>query len=213
MEIFYYGHSFFEVRVKPDVDKVRIAIDPFDKSWGDKSAEVEADLLLESRNCACCNNAAAVKGSYITITEPGEYEIKGVFVDGFSSVIETKNPCNATVNTIFVVRSEGLTLASLGGFGQKELSKEQKEALLGVDILLVPVGKEASLSTKELAQIVKTIEPRLVIPAGAPADGMTENPVAEFFKIFGVEPEISTGKVKITPTDFKEEKTRFVKID
>jgi len=137
--------------------------------------------LLESRDCACCNNAAAVKGSYITISEPGEYEMKGVFVDGFSSVIETKNSCNATANTIFVVRAEGLTLASLGGFGQKELSGEQKEALLGIDILLVPLGKEAALSTKELAQIVKTIEPKLVIPVGAPVDGATESPVAEFF--------------------------------
>lgn len=80
----------------------------------------------------------------ITISGPGEYEIKGVLIAGFKG--DEKN-------TIYTYDLDGVRAAYLGEVRQK-LTDKQLDGLDGVDVLLV--------STEEI-DLVKQIGPSLAV--------------------------------------------------
>ena len=146
-----------------DKEQVRIVMDPYQDSIGLKLPSMEADVVLVSRDDADHNNATAVKGDPFLVTNPGEYDVKGVVIQGISSGAGTEGKKQAH-NTIYVLEAEGLRLCHLGALGQKELTPEQVEKIGAIDILFVPVGGEEVIGAKEAGDIVQQIEPKMVIP-------------------------------------------------
>jgi len=160
MEIIWHGHSFFEILTK----KVKIAIDPFDEKIGLSLKKVKADILLISHSHPDHNNKEAILGDYFLIEGSGEYEVKGIYIEGIESFHDEKKGKERGKNTIYKIEVENFKICHFGDYGQKELTQEQKEKLEEVEILMLPVGGVYTISAKEAFKIVQEIEPKIVIP-------------------------------------------------
>jgi len=184
MEIIWHGHSFFEIQSK----KAKIAIDPFDEKIGILPKKVKADILLISHDHYDHNNKKIILGDYFLIDGPGEYEVKGVFIEGIDSFHDDKGGKERGKNTIYKIEIEGFKICHFGDFGQKELSENQKEKLEDLDVLMIPVGGVYTISAKEAVKIVQELEPKLVIPMHyfLPKLKIKIDSVESFLKLMGI---------------------------
>ncbi len=89
-----------------------------------------------------------------TFSHQGEYEVKGVYVQGWTE--------NGT--TIYKMILDEITVIVLGHLA-KEPSAETQEHLQDADIMIVPAGQKPYLSPANIAKLIRQSEPALVIPA------------------------------------------------
>ena len=135
MDIFYLGHSSFKLKGKHG----SIITDPFDsKKVGLKYSSNEADIVSISHEHEDHNAVSAIKGEPKVISGPGEYEIKGISILGFSSFHDSKNGEERGKNTIYVFEIDTVRICHLGDLGQK-LSDSLIESLGDIDVLMIPV--------------------------------------------------------------------------
>ncbi|MDQ5927656.1 MAG: hypothetical protein QG633_94 [Patescibacteria group bacterium] len=142
-----------------------IALNPVSKQSKLSAASFGADVAIVSINHPDMNGVESVsRGSAapFAIIGPGEYEVAGVFVRGFSSVSTYGG--KERLNTIYTIALEDSNLCFLGALGTATLSPETLEALPDIDILFVPVGGDGVLSPAEASKLVTSLEPRIVIP-------------------------------------------------
>ncbi len=190
MEIKYFGHSFFRLKGKEMV----LVTNPFDTSLGLKIPPQTADIVLFSSPAKIelnkIINKPASREEMFVIDSPGEYEVGGVFVLGFS---ESKT-------TFYVVTMDGLRLVFLGDLSSK-LSEKQIEEVDGVDILFLPVGnKEKLLAPKQAVEIINQVEPKIIIPMSYQIPGLKVDlaPLDTFLKEVEQEQKAPLDKLLIT---------------
>ncbi|MFH0969795.1 MAG: MBL fold metallo-hydrolase [Patescibacteria group bacterium] len=165
MNIQYYGHSCFKITTKPAgraTEDITIFFDPFDKSVGLRPPQGQADIVFVSHQHPDHNNIEALKGNPIVIDTPGEYAIKGINAIGIDSFHDDKNGEVRGKNTIFTIESEDLKVCHLGDLGG-ELTSDQIENM-EVDILFIPIGGKYTIDGKKAAELVRKIEPKIIIP-------------------------------------------------
>jgi L-ascorbate metabolism protein UlaG (beta-lactamase superfamily) len=163
MNIIWHGQSCFTIKSK---DKT-IVIDPYSSKIGLKEPKLTADILLVSHEHSDHSNTSIVKKAHDDlkiISEPGEYEFGGVYVQAIPAHHDDKEGKEKGETLMFTVRVEDMVVAHLGDLGQTELTEAQLEELNGVDILLVPVGGEYTVNGNQAAKIVTQVDPRIVIP-------------------------------------------------
>jgi len=211
MQITWHGQSLFQITTSPEKNiQVRIVIDPFDKSIGLRVPKLEADILLISRQHSDHNNVGAVAGNPFLIEGPGEYEIKNIFIQGILS-FHNKNQ-EKDINTIYTISNENIRLCHLGNFGQKELTEEQLEKIGEVDILMIPIGGEPTLSAKEAAKIMSQLEPKITIPMhyAIPKLKVKLESLDKFLKVFGVKSLSPINKLSIKKKDISTEEAKII---
>ena len=192
MDIKWFGQACFFIKTKTRKnEEVRIVIDPFSKEIGLKPPSLEADILLITHHHYDHNNTEAVGGDYFLIDQPGEYEVKNIFIKGVQSFHDSQQGKERGFNTIYVIEAydEELRVCHLGDLGQKELTPEQLEALGEIDILLIPVGGVYTIDAKTAHKIVTQIEPKIVIPMhyALPKLKIQLDGVKPFLKLFAQE--------------------------
>ncbi len=161
----WMGQACFELDTAPAKDvTATIVIDPFEEKIGLKLPSLTADVVLVSHGHYDHNNVKAVKGSPLVIDTPGEYEVKGVFVQGIASFHDDVQGKERGLNTIYTVEVENIRFCHLGDFGQKELNQEQLEKIGHVDVLMIPVGGTYTISSAEATKVIGQIEPKIVVP-------------------------------------------------
>jgi len=164
-KITFAGQSCFQISVSNSRDhSADIVIDPFGEETGLKVPNFSADILLVTHQHHDHNNVKAVKGSPFLVSGPGEYEVKGVFIQGIASFHDDKEGKEKGPNTIYVIEAEEMRFCHLGDWGQKQLTDEQLEKIDSVDILMIPVGGEYTIDSSAAQKIIGQIEPRMVIP-------------------------------------------------
>lgn len=89
----------------------------------------------------------------------GEYEVKGIVIRGFGSVGTA-----SSINTIYTIMWDDITLCHTGMLADATLSPEVLEDLGDVDVLLIPIGYEGAPSPRDLARLTKHIEAKVTIP-------------------------------------------------
>ncbi len=67
-------------------------------------------------------------------------------------------------NTIYVFSLDGLRIAHLGDFGQRELRPEQRAAIGDVDLVFLPVGGGPTIGAAAAAVIVCDLAPAYAVP-------------------------------------------------
>jgi len=165
MHINWHGQSCFQIQASRNKgEQCFIVIDPFDEATGLKIPSLSADILLITHSHHDHNNKKAVKGNPFLIEEPGEYEVKDIFIQGIPSFHDEEEGKKRGQNTIYTIEAEDIRICHLGDFGQKELSSDQLEKIGDIDILMVPVGGIYTINSKGAAKVISQIEPRLVIP-------------------------------------------------
>jgi L-ascorbate metabolism protein UlaG (beta-lactamase superfamily) len=146
------------------------------------------------------------------IEGPGEYEVKGVFIEGISSFHDNKEGKERGKNTIYRIEIEGFKICHFGDFGQKELTEEQKEKLEDLDILMIPVGGVFTISAKEAIKIIQELEPKIVIPMhySLPKLKIRLEPVENFLRLMGIKSLEPTEKLKLKKGEKLSTETRVI---
>jgi L-ascorbate metabolism protein UlaG (beta-lactamase superfamily) len=158
-ETIWLGHASFRLKSKD----ATIITDPYDKSLGLGSPGQRADIVTVSHDHPHHNAVATVKGDPMVIAGPGEYEVRGVFITGVWSFADDEGGKKRGRNNIFLFHLDDLVVCHLGALGHT-LSPQQLEAIGDVDVLLVPVGGNVSLSAGKASEVISQVEPRVVIP-------------------------------------------------
>ncbi|MDP3982131.1 MAG: MBL fold metallo-hydrolase [bacterium] len=208
MTIIWKGHSCFLITItRGKQEQVRLLIDPFGSDIGLRLSPQEADILLVTHDHADHSNTAVVKGAPFTITGPGEYEARDVFVQGISSYHDAIKGEERGDNTIYVIEDSGTRVCHLGDLGQQELTPEQVEQIGNVDVLFVPVGGTYTLDAAGASRVVSQIEPRIVVPMHyfVPGLKLKIDGVEKFLKVMGVKEEEPQPKLVLKGRDMKED--------
>lgn len=207
MNIQYYGHSCFKITTKPAgraTEDVVIFIDPFDKAIGLRPPQGQADVIFVSHNHFDHNNVSALKGEPVIIDTPGEYSVKGINAFGIDTFHDEKLGSIRGKNTVFVIDSEDMRLCHLGDLGSN-LDSKQLEEINGVDVLFVPVGGNYTIDGKKAVEIIRQIEPAIVIPMHYKLKGTTADIDDEkkFCNVMGNCPREKVAKLNIKKKDLE----------
>jgi len=187
MEIYYFGHSSFKIKGK----QVTLVTDPYDDpALGIKFPKVEADIVTISHSHSDHNAYQKVEGHPFLISEPGEYEAKGVSIFGFKTFHDLKQGNDRGENIIYLIEMDSLRICHLGDL-EEVLDDQLLEEINGVDLLMIPVGGFYTLGPEKAVELIAKIEPTIVIPMHfkIPQMGKAfENLVSveDFFKVMGV---------------------------
>ena len=200
MHIIWKGQSCFQILASPAVGQtVSILLDPFSKESGLKIPKVKADILLASHPDykGGKNN---LPDSPFLITEPGEYEVKKVFIQG----IPAKSKQGKI--TIYTIEVEGIRISHLSELSQADLTPTQLEKLGNIDILMVPVGDVYTLSATQAAEIINQIQPHIAIPMcySIPNLKLKLNKLDTFLEIMGQREIVPQPKLLVKKKDIPE---------
>ncbi len=207
MNIQYYGDYCFKITTKPSgraTEDVVIVTDVPEKGTGLRAPQGEAQLVLLSHQSPEALELEVVKGEPIKLSVPGEYSAKGISILGFPSVRDDKDGAERGQNTIFLFETEEITLCYLGALGV-EPSPSVIEKLSGVDILFVPASGVDTLAVNKTDELVRKIEPKVVIPMHYKISGMTTKlpDVKAFCDAVGNCPKESIAKWNIKEKDLE----------
>jgi len=205
MDIYYLGHSSFKLKGK----EASVICDPFNsKKIGLKFSSNDADIVTVSHEHEDHNCLESIKGQPMVISDPGEYEIKGISILGFQTFHDSKDGKDRGGNTIYVYEIDDIRICHLGDLGQK-LSDTIIEDLGDIDILMIPVGGVYTIGPSEASEIVRDIEPSYILPMHYYVEGMNKEtfgkiePVETFLKEVGLTveklPKLSVKKEEIDP--------------
>jgi L-ascorbate metabolism protein UlaG (beta-lactamase superfamily) len=180
----YYGLSCFQFIG----DNCTIVTDPYDTDkLGMSRDDLKADVVVSSKDQKDLLDVDSVKPSetrkkqgleMIKVSEPGEYEVGGVFVRSYA------NPFS------HIITQGDLNICYLGMLGAFK-SKDDLGNVGQIDYLIVPVGDEGSfVSWKQMGKLIKSIDPAYVIPSCYKQRGTKKElgelkELDEFLKEFG----------------------------
>jgi L-ascorbate metabolism protein UlaG (beta-lactamase superfamily) len=172
MRVEWFGQSAFSLTG----EDAKVFIDPFtDMSgmarergmkWEYPAIEQDGvDLLLVTHEHVDHNGVEAISGEPATLrATAGRHESPIGEVLGIASEHDESAGTERGPNTIFAFDLDGIRVAHLGDFGQRELRPEQAAALEGVDLLLLPVGGGPTIGGSAAREIVEALRPRWVVP-------------------------------------------------
>src|SRR5436189_4447628 len=169
MEIFWLGHSCFQLRGKHGI----VITDPFSPQQDSSSGELQqlsklsAPIVTVSHTHPGHNNASVIGGNPRVVRGPGEYEISDVLISGVASFHDDQRGQLYGRNTIYVIHMDDLVICHLGDLGHT-LQEEQLEEVADADVLLLPIGGQHSINATQAAEVISQVEPRIVIPMHYP---------------------------------------------
>jgi L-ascorbate metabolism protein UlaG (beta-lactamase superfamily) len=210
MYITWLGHSCFKLQDKTGSDALTLITDPFDNSIGLRVPRAEADILTISHAHKDHNNLEAIKGDPYVIDTAGEYEVKGISVQGVETFHDNKQGADRGKNIAYRIEIDDVVIVHLGDLGHV-LEQKQLDPLSGTDILLIPVGGHNSLDAKKAVEVVSQIEPRIVIPMHYQVPGLKFelDAVEKFIKELGIKPR-TEDKLKISKRDLPQDEMELI---
>lgn len=158
MDVTWLGQSCFRLRGK----NAAVVTDPFPPSLGLRLPRQEAEVVTVSHEHENHSYTQAVRDAF-EITGPGEYEIAGVSVIGFSTFHDTEKGSKRGRNTVYLIEIDDVRVCHLGDLGHP-LDDADAETVASVDVLLVPVGGQTAINAVQAAEVVRQLEPRFVVP-------------------------------------------------
>lgn len=210
MLITWNGHASFKIQDKIGPDGVTITTDPFDKKIGLKPPNYESNIITVSHDHHDHNNVKALRGNPFIIKQAGEYDYKGVVIQGVESYHDEKSGQERGVNIIYRIEVDDMSVSHLGDLGHI-LDNKQLEVLAGTDILLIPVGGTYTIDAKKAVEVISQVEPRIVIPMHYKTPGLKLeiDKVDKFIKELGLKPT-EEEKLKISKKDLPQEDMELV---
>ncbi len=193
MQIKYLGHASFLLKTKD----AKIVTDPFDpKVIGFKFPKTEADIVTISHSHPDHNKPDVVSGEPLIIDWPGEYEKSGVRIFGIKSFHDKQQGAERGENILYKFEAENITLLHCGDMGVVP-NQVLLDEIGDIDILMLPVGGHYTIDPDDAVEVIKKIEPSLVIPMHYNSPEHDQKmfdklaTLTDFMKKFGVEkPEL-----------------------
>jgi L-ascorbate metabolism protein UlaG (beta-lactamase superfamily) len=165
MEITWYGRACFRLKGRD----ATVITDPCPPSTGFVAGRHNVDLLTISHDHPDHTYTRSISAA-LTLTRPGEYEFRDLLVTAVRSFHDGEGGAAHGTNMIFAVEIEGVHVCHLGDLGHL-LTDDQLSELGPIDVLLVPVGGQTTVTPAEAAEVVAQVSPKLVIPMHFAVDG------------------------------------------
>jgi hypothetical protein len=140
--------------------KASIVVDPKLSLIGLKDLNVKdaIELATEARFAL---NAADAK---LAIEGPGEYGVADFDIRGVAAQRHLDTEADPKVSTMYRIDTGEIRVAVIGNIYEK-LSEDQFEELGIIDVVILPVGGGGyTLDAEGAAKLVRTIEPKAVVP-------------------------------------------------
>jgi len=194
MYIYWYGQSSFKLQGK----EVTVLLDPYSsRAMGLRGPNFKADIVVLNNTATSIQAKKDNKEGFV-VDGPGEYEIKDVFLLG----VQTKSN-----RLIYQIELEDIKIGYLGEINQN-LTDSDLEKIDNVDVLLVPVGgKKNTLDAETAAEIIREIEPKIVIPCCYQVPGLKVqlDPLEKFLKEMGVKKAEAEDKIRLAKKELPED--------
>lgn len=197
------GRFFIKLQAGENI----VAVNPISKDSKEKTSKFGADVALVSLDHPDMNGISEVEFGEkkpFAITGAGEYEVKGVFIKGFSGI--SKYGGKEKINTVYFVNMDNISFCFLGATSVSKLSEEAQEAVDNIDILFVPVSKD-TLSPSDAYKLAVSLEPKLIIPTG------DEDMIKAFIKESGEEKPGKLDKLVIKKKDLEGKEGEIVLLE
>jgi L-ascorbate metabolism protein UlaG (beta-lactamase superfamily) len=160
MKIKWFGQSCFRLTSE---NGIKIVMDPYANMLGYKLPEIEANIVTTSHDHSDHNNVGAVKGDFVHIKDPGVFSQEGIGIKGVQTFHDKVSGTKRGKNIVYNFRIDGLNVCHCGDLGHL-LSLEQINEIGKVDILLLPIGGRVTLDASGAAEVMKQLNPAVVIP-------------------------------------------------
>jgi len=199
MEINWLGHSCFRIKGNRTI----VITDPYSPELGYSLDKPVARIVTISHQHPGHSYIVGIGGEPKPITGPGEYEISDVFIIGLATFHDAEEGKKRGKNTVYIIEMDGVLICHLGDLGHV-LTVGQVEDLGKVDVLLIPVGGVSTLNAPAAAEVVRQIEPKIVVPMHYKTKALNRElePVGRFLKEMGVKeanplPKLSINKANL----------------
>jgi len=138
------------------------------------------------------NNTGALRGTPFIIDCAGEYDFKGVLIEGIDSYHDDKEGAERGGNIIYRIEIDDISVTHLGDLGQT-LDNAQLEKVVGTDILLIPVGGKYTIDAKKAVEVISQMNAessyRCIIKTKDSRGGQADlDGVEKFIKEIGLTP-------------------------
>lgn len=212
MEIKYLGHSSFLIKTKT----AKVVTDPYDPDLvGMKFPKTEADIITVSHHHEDHDQVDQVQlpptgSAPLIIDMPGEFEKMGVRIFGYKSFHDDKKGEERGENILYKIEGEGISVLHCGDLGFVP-DDSFIDSIGDVDILLVPTGGFFTIDPSSASELVKKVEPSIVIPMHFNHAKLNQKnfgqltQVEEFTKKFGIEKPVVMPKLVYKREEGEEE--------
>ena len=209
----YLGHTCFLFTT----NDLKVLVNPFRPAGctaGYSLTTETPDLVLISSFLLDEGSVEDVPGNPQVITQPGDYEVKGIKFQGISTLHDREGGRRFGKNVVWRWTQGGVNIVHLGG-AAAPMTTEEKIFLNKPDVLLIPVGGgPKAYNPQEAKNAIDILKPKVIIPtqyltAAADKDNCDLVGVDEFLNLTtGMEiKKLNTDRIAIKPTDLPQEKT------
>jgi len=196
--------------IKVQQGDLTVVFNPISKKSKHKMSSFGADIACISLWNDDTNGVETVtRGDRepFVIQGPGEYEANGLFIKGFAS--QSTYSGKESINTIYTLTIDGITIAYLGALSFKELPGDLKEELAEANIMIVPIGGDDVLSPSDAHDVAVKREPNVIIPIHYDVVG-EKGSLDSFLKEAGQEDLKAIEKLTIKKSDMDSKKGEVV---
>jgi L-ascorbate metabolism protein UlaG (beta-lactamase superfamily) len=194
MEITWLGHSCFKLKGK----QATVITDPFSPAIGYTLGKVTADIVTVSHPHPGHSYVQGIADEPRILKSPGEYESGGVLTVGVHTFHDNEKGAQRGKNTVFVIDVDDVMICHLGDLGHV-LTAEQVAEINGVDVLLIPVGGVSTIDAVQAAQVVRQLEPKIIIPMHYKTEAEKKDleTAERFLKEMGVKEAVPQPKLSV----------------
>ncbi len=169
LKIRWHGHACWEV-----TNEKTIVTDPHDgKSIGIPEPNVHADIILVSHDHYDHNSVKSVEkeGSKV-IKDERKRNVFDIEIKGFESFHDEAGGTKRGKNIIYKFNTGDIVFCHLGDLGH-DLDEGLVERLGKIDVLFIPIGGTFTVDDKKAWDIIRKIEPKIVIPMHYKVGGLS----------------------------------------
>ncbi len=185
MKITWYGMACFMLESSGGA---KVLTDPYDASVGYRVPFETADIVTVSHSHFDHSAVETVKGQPVIVNQEGHCRHKGINFSGIKTYHDNSAGKEMGENTAFIIEMDNIRFVHLGDIGHT-LSPALIKTFKPCDILALPVGGIFTVEAAGAAEIVRQLNPSIVIPMhySTPSCKLDLKSESEFTRLF---PEI-----------------------
>ena len=190
MDLVWFGRSCFRLQSGQAI----VLTDPFGPLPPAATTGVYIVTLSNRERRA---ELADVPGARV-VDGPGEYEIKGVPINGTAIAGQPSAGQPARKTFVYTITLDGIAVCHLGRLADAPAGQGAQE-LGQADVLLLPLGEPEGLTAPRAVQLASQLEAKLLVPMllGGPSD---EAALEAFCKELGADPNARETRLSVTAT-------------
>ena len=195
MDINWLGHSCFRIKGS----HATIITDPYSPDLGYSLGKPTARIVTVSHQHPGHSYVQGIGDEPKPVTGPGEYEISDILIIGMATFHDEEQGKKRGKNTAYLMEVDDISVCHLGDLGHV-LTTEQVAEIGNVDVLLIPVGGVSTINAAMAAEVVRQLEPKVVVPMHYKTEALTWElePEERFLKEMGIKEVNSQPKLSLT---------------